>query len=334
MSKNQLDKELRLGNHFLEYYSGKGSGTHAYRVLKRIFEFACSQNATRHEDGSVTFSWRDIQTSEDLSDDGKRLKKYLKEGIAKWESHYEMLNQYAVDQELEHYPTITLAEVGGGSGNVTRYKIELCPVSLDSAQDKKSLEQGYISYTPEMSDTKNPIIRFVDGLTAKGIKLHLMVSTLLTGIISGLLVVLVGLYLVQTQTSTFGLLSLTLDLAFIIGAIYLLFSPLYFCITKRIIMAPTMLSPLNHYSTQLEYTPTEEKRKDGSPIRQFRIVSYVGKCIVCGGRVDVEKGKKYMAGRLIGQCSNSPVEHVYSFDHISKLGKLIHEEYIDIKSHH
>jgi hypothetical protein len=330
--ENQSDKELLLGKEFLDGYSGKGSGTNTYQVLKRIFEFACSEKAFKDESGYLVFSWQDLRTSNDIEDDGKWLKKYLKKGLEEWPAHYEMLNQLAADQKLEHYPIFSLAEEGGGSGNVTKYRIEHCPVSQDKALDKSSLREGYISYTSERSDTNNPIIRFVDGLTAKGLKLHLMFGTMMAGIVTGLLVLLGGLYLLTNQTTTFGLINTAFDIALIIGAIYMCFSPIYFCITNRIIIAPTMLSPLDHFSTQLEYSPTEEIRKNGSPIRQFRIVSYVGECLICGGRVDVEKGKGAMSGRLVGKCSNSPVEHQYSFDHKTRVGRLINDEYIAIKA--
>lgn len=331
MHDNQRLEELLLGLSFLENYSGKGSGTHPYKVLKRVFEHACSESASIDEDGTVTFSWRDIQTTADVSDDGRRLKKQLKKGIDEWPSHFEKLNQDAVDNELKHYPTFELIETGGGAGNISRYRIKLHPVSLNTALDKSTLKKGYISYTPERSDSKSPLIRFVDGLTATGFRLHLITGVMLCIIATSIVTLLAGLYLVTSQSSTFGILSVSIDVALIVGTIYLVFSPFYYCVVSRIIIAPTILSPLDHYSSQLEYTPTAEIRDDGTPVRQFRIVSYVGECLICGGRVNVEKGKGPMAGRLVGRCSNSPLEHEYTFDHKSKVGKLTHEEYLDIQ---
>lgn len=332
MHVNQTVNEIEVGKEFLDNYKGKGNQTNPYKVLRRIFDFSCSAEAIKNSDGSVIFSWRDIKTPQDESEDGKRLKKYITAAIEKWPMHYEALNQRAADRGLEHYPTIELEEIGGGAGNVTKYRIKLRPISRNTSIDIRTLKEGYISYTVEVSDTRNPLIKFVDGLTAKGIKLHLMVGTMLSAMIIGVLVLLGGLYLINIQASTYGFIKTAFDISVTIGAIYLVFSPIYYCIMNRIIIAPTVLSPLDHYSTQLEFSPTEEKRKNGSPIRQFRIVSYVGKCLVCGVRVDVEKGKGAMSGRLMGKCSNSPLEHVYSFDHNTRIGKLLHEEYIDTKS--
>lgn len=330
MPENQSDRQIALGQEFLESYSGKGSGTNAYRILKQIFEFASSEGAPKDDSGSVIFSWRDLQTEEDVSDDGKRLKKYLKEGINKWPSHYEKLNQDAVDRGLKYFPIIERGEMGGGAGNLTKYLIKPCPVSESSAVDKKSLPRGFINYTSEMNETSNPFIRFIDGMVAKGFKLYILLGTIVLAIILALLTLLIGLFLLQVQTTTFGLISSAIDISFIVAGLYLLFSPIYFAVVNRIIIAPTYLSPSRNYSTQLEYIRTEEKHKDGKPVRQFRVVSYVGECLICKSKVDVEKGRARLSGRLIGKCADSPIEHIYTFDHRTKLGKLIHKEYLDL----
>ncbi len=330
MEENQKDRSLSLALWKTHYYLSNGRNTRPYKVLHRIFEHACSLDKSNLEGASLVFSWQDlIQDPDDEAWIKDNLKKAVEE---KWPLHFDDLNQTAFDEEIAYYPIIELHQKGGGAGNVTTYCIKFVRVRSEAAVHKQDLPHGYIGYSLETSDTKNPIIRFVDGLTAKGIKLHLMVGTMVTGVVLGVLTLIIGLYLITSQTSTFGLLNTTIDIAIIVSAIYMTFSPIYRCITERIILAPTILSPSDHYSTQLEYTSTEESRKDGSPIRQFRIVSYVGECSICGGRVDVEKGRGLMAGRLVGRCSNSPVEHQYTFDHQTKIGKLIHEEYFDIQT--
>lgn len=330
MDTNQSDKEIALGLEFLDNYSGKGSGTNAYRVLKQIFEFASSESAPKDDSGSVIFSWRDLQTEEDVSDDGKRLKKYLKDAIEKWPLHYERLNQDAVDRSLKYFPIIERGEMGGGAGNVTKYLIKPHPVTESTAVDKTTLPRGFISYTSETSETTNPFIRFVDGMIAKGFKLYMILGTVMLAIILAILTLMVGLYLIRVQTTTFGILSSAIDIAIIVGALYSLFSPMYFAVMNRIIIAPVYLSPSRNYSTQLEYIRTREKHKNGKPVRQFRIVSYVGECLICKSKVDVEKGRGSLSGRLIGRCADSPTEHIYTFDHQTKLGKLIHSEYLDL----
>lgn len=333
MHTNQSDRYIAIGKDFLDNYSGKGSGTLPYSVLKQIFEFANSGEAPKDENGSVIFSWRDIQTSDDISDDGNRLKKNLKKGIDKWPSHYDKLNQDAVDKGLKHFPIFEQWEIGGGAGNLTKYLIKPQPVTETSAIDKSTLPKGFICYTSETSETTNPFIKFVDGMIAKGFKLYMLLGTIVVAIMLAILTVLAGLYLIHVQTTTFGLLSLAIDTAIIVSALYLVFSHMYFAVMKRIIIAPVYLSPSKNYSTQLEYIRIKEKQKDGKPVRQFRIVSYVGECLICKSKVDVEKGKGHLSGRLIGRCTDSPTEHIYTFDHQTKLGKLIYSEYLDLIDH-
>lgn len=332
MQDNQCDTGIKTGKLFLENYKGKGHHTNAYKVLRRIFEFACSAETEKTDDGSVIFTWRDIQTADDEADDGKRLKRHINLAIEKWSTHYDALNQIAADEELNYYPLIELTETGGGSGNLTKYKIKLVPVSEASAVDKGILQKGYIAYTAEVIDSSNRLIKFVDGLTAKGINFFILVGTMAIVLTAGVFALWAGLYLLHQQTTTFGLLKTVLNTSLFIGALYLFFSPLYFCLTRRIIIAPFLLSCDEHYSTQIEYIPTGELDKKGKKIRQFRVVSYVSECPVCGGRVDVEKGRGTMSGRLVGRCSESPTEHVYTFDPQTKVGKLIHLEYMDIKT--
>ncbi|MFT6471699.1 MAG: hypothetical protein ACJAZ4_002162 [Neptuniibacter pectenicola] len=332
MSNNQTDKELLIGKEFLESYSGKGSNTIAYRLLKLIFDLACSENPSRDDTNSVIFSWRDFQEPDDVSDDGARLKKHLRKAIKKWDLHTEALNQRAFDQQLAHYPIIELAETGGGAGNLTKYKIKLVPTSSSSAVDKTALKEGYIGYTAEVSDTTNPFIKLVDGLTAKGINFYVLVGTMTVAAMIGVFSLWAWLYLISQQTTTFELLNTTMNFGLIVGGLYLFFSPVYYCITRRIIIAPFILSLEKNCSSQIEYAPTGELHDNGKTVRQFKIISYVGKCLVCGGRVDVEKGEGRMSGRLVGRCSESPIEHEYTFDHKTKIGKLIHEEYLDVKA--
>ncbi len=111
------------------------------------------------------------------------------------------------------------------------------------------------------------------------------------------------------------------------------------CITKRII---SIIPPFTAFSdqismtdksmkfneTQLECVATDKVRKStGRPIRKIQLVSYWATCPICkeklkrNVRIDVSKGGKEFHNRLIGRCSESPIEHIYSFDHITRIGK-------------
>lgn len=51
-------------------------------------------------------------------------------------------------------------------------------------------------------------------------------------------------------------------------------------------------------------------------------VVYEGKCNICGDKLLIEKSREFN-NRYIGRCAISPMEHVFSFDHVTKTGKSL-----------
>lgn len=67
-------------------------------------------------------------------------------------------------------------------------------------------------------------------------------------------------------------------------------------------------------SSQVELVRTG----DGEVDVQF--VRYSAMCLVCGSKVEVVDGKSEFHHRLIGRCRESPREHVFSFDRVTRTG--------------
>jgi hypothetical protein len=55
----------------------------------------------------------------------------------------------------------------------------------------------------------------------------------------------------------------------------------------------------------------------------IRLVRYSSCCPVCGASVSVEKGEPDFPRRLVGRCAESPREHVFSFDRVTRKGKAL-----------
>lgn len=89
---------------------------------------------------------------------------------------------------------------------------------------------------------------------------------------------------------------------------------------KRIIMAPDILIGFREYGVQLELT-----RIDSTPSAASRLglVRYAATCPICGTKVQVESGGREFYGRLVGRCQESPDEHAFSFDRVTRSGKRI-----------
>ncbi|MAK44593.1 MAG: hypothetical protein CMN80_10630 [Spongiibacter sp.] len=98
-----------------------------------------------------------------------------------------------------------------------------------------------------------------------------------------------------------------------------MFYPLFSLVDRGIVKAPDWMLRLSDIDVQLELLEVGEA-ENGRPIRQIRLVKYEASCPVCGGHLAVVQGRREFRGRLIGRCSRSRSEHLYSFDHITKRG--------------
>jgi len=117
-----------------------------------------------------------------------------------------------------------------------------------------------------------------------------------------------------SQTSNFLLYAVGIYL------LWMFFGAYYVLLTSRISDAPWWVIPFSVPSAQLEMRPSIATKPNGVSFRTVRLVRYGADCIVCGAPVHIVKGTGEFKGRLIGQCNENGVEHIFSFDHVSKKG--------------
>jgi len=122
------------------------------------------------------------------------------------------------------------------------------------------------------------------------------------------------------RLSTYSQLSLYLPVVVALYMTWLMVRPLYHAIERRVAIAPIWLIRLRMASAQLDFRATQRNHPNGRPVRQLRIVCYQGNCPICGAMVNVRSGSHEFQGRLVGRCDEAPEEHLYSFDHITKIG--------------
>lgn len=90
--------------------------------------------------------------------------------------------------------------------------------------------------------------------------------------------------------------------------------PLMWLLEDRIIPAPLLLTAMTEDDCQLEM-PKEQG------VRYIRLVRYGGACPVCAGSIELRYGQGSQLRRLFGCCTESPQEHVFSFDRVTRRGK-------------
>lgn len=99
--------------------------------------------------------------------------------------------------------------------------------------------------------------------------------------------------------------------------------PFYEANVKRIAIAPQWMMKMSQVTAQFESLKLEQVRKNGRPYRKLEFVVYESVCPICGNVIGVERGIGIFRERLIGVCNESPREHLFSFDHVSKRGEKL-----------
>jgi hypothetical protein len=84
----------------------------------------------------------------------------------------------------------------------------------------------------------------------------------------------------------------------------------------RIVRAPELLVDVNEKPSQLELF------RDGD-LRLIRLVRYFAPCPICGATIYLDEGSPDYPRRMVGRCSESPREHIFSFDRVTRKGIIL-----------
>ena len=116
----------------------------------------------------------------------------------------------------------------------------------------------------------------------------------------------------------------TLDLLLIVCLIvfsYLSFKYWYIPLWKlpehRVIKAPMTFISLNEDHADIEMYRDRERNQ------LTRVTRFRGICPICSAEVVLRNGQPDQNFPLVGRCVESPFAHVYSFDRVLMIGKLL-----------
>jgi hypothetical protein len=243
----------------------------------------------------------------------------LEEDLEQRKNHLQVLSKKKGE---EFYPWIEKDESKGGQGNRSYYYLI---ARLFNQQDITEIIQypcpeGGLRYVQESLSNIPRCARWINGFVLQSWRKY---AYILPGIIILLailayisLVLFLGVY---TQISTVKWL--TCLLAAIGFGSLVLSSPLYRVTSNKIVMAPDWMMPLKETNVQLEFKKISIHPATGNAIRELRLMVYSAKCSICDGRVEVQGGGLQFPFRLVGRCIESPREHVFSFDHVTRIGR-------------
>lgn len=88
---------------------------------------------------------------------------------------------------------------------------------------------------------------------------------------------------------------------------------------KGVTPLPIFMAPVTTRNAMLVLT---KERKNEKVALKMKAIVYECKCGMCGENILIEKSREFK-GRYIGKCTIAPTEHIYSFDHVTKQGKLL-----------
>lgn len=84
-------------------------------------------------------------------------------------------------------------------------------------------------------------------------------------------------------------------------------------VEDRIVMASDVLLAFTEDAAQLDMKKIDE-------FRHIRLVRYSAVCPICAGSIELRYGHGENHRRIFGCCSESPAEHVYTFDRVTQIG--------------
>lgn len=239
----------------------------------------------------------------------------------------EGLQQFFAQHEFNHYLWPMKDKSHGGAGNTSMYYFEVkeIPVEQDIGTVVSTSGAGEILYIPELTPSPAWWLKrlFEGGYALQGWRRWLLVWLGTLSILAAVLVVMMTLLLLaysKNLTLQIGL-NLILFAAAITWLVYLLVSPIGKLLEWRIITAPDILVSFKEYNVLIELA-SDPNAPDGSN-KVIRLVRYASTCPICSGKVEVVEGKKEFPNRFVGRCLESPAEHVFSFDRVTRRGKLL-----------
>lgn len=87
----------------------------------------------------------------------------------------------------------------------------------------------------------------------------------------------------------------------------------------RIVIAPDWALAWTEFGATIELVGEQESGETG----MFKVVRYTAPCPICHGMLKLDFGEPDFPRRVVGRCSKSPREHVYSFDRITRQGSAL-----------
>lgn len=247
------------------------------------------------------------------------------------ETREPQIMEFARKRGLPHYPKPERKSTKGGPGRHTTFyiKAESIPEIMDDDQAIEDVKAGNNSVNLQASYQMTELGEVKPSWMASWFFRHgqiklrqwhvwIVLSWLLT--IGGLAVLIAyagWLSLSVSRPVTTSDITLLVSIfAIPYSAWVTIIKPWILLFDDRIVLAHEVFTNFYEQSAQFELL------RDGD-LRVVRLVRYSAACPICGATIYLEKGEPDYKRRLVGRCYESPREHVFSFDRITRCGRLL-----------
>lgn len=212
-------------------------------------------------------------------------------------------------------------------GSPTLYRLDACPIEASQAEapaprtrvGERSAGLG-VTYEPDLTLKLSRLGRLVFG---GGLAWTRSKKFALAGVILGATLALV----VMTYLGHSALLRSrsALSAADLLAFVVIIGGPWAFIrkvdkmmriFDDRIVIAPDWTLAWKEFGATMEL----EGDSENGGTRAVKVVRYAAPCPICDGLLRLDRGEPDYPRRLVGRCSQSPREHVYSFDRITRRG--------------
>lgn len=329
-----LNDAIACSSHFIKNYQGKDHRNLSWEFFRTLTELSETILEDEVDVEDVRFTPDEIykhmadrvhvKPQSDISGWVRsRYKELLKKPLQQVEGN---LKSVALEKDLKAYPTVEVDSTLGGRNNKSTYFIK--PVLLseeNSTLEREALEyeipEGGLRYQEEQS--KLPFYsQWLSNLDLTGWKRWIWVFLMLFPLVIFVMLGFVPLLFNVTTDWVNELAHFTVYGLLFLLCVGLLFHPFYRVLNNRVVRLPDWMSITSFDNVLLELR-TIKNEDDSFKHKNLSLVTYSGKCPICRGRVSIHGGGLQFKGRLIGKCAESPVEHVFSFDHVTRTGRYL-----------
>ncbi len=309
----------------LDYLNVHGKNSQIYQVLRFLAENTLGRLA---EGKDVKFNYYNIRegvTKETAGDASAWFSRHWKSLTGDFRQRCEEgIQKFAASQGLNIYPWVEKHESDGGAGNQALISLIALPVpGISSSGETSAGSMPHdITYIPAEKLKLSWWARwlFDENQVAEGWRKWLLIwptllYVMLTVVVS--IILLFALSLSKHPVTT-GDLAAMLIIVLFNWHVYRSLQQFIRLIDDRIIMASDLMVGFREFGVCLElFRPNV--REVGAP-KRARMIKYAAQCPVCAAQVLLDVGEPDFPRRIVGRCQESPREHVFSFDRVTRGG--------------